>query len=457
MKKEMFEHEISLLRDTYRRLLNRKANTNLLKLVKKTHPADLAVIYRFFTDFEQDYLFRLMDDNVYGAEFLSELDEAILEDLLEDVSPDRLVPIIREASSDDQKTILDAIPEEKAQAIIDSLHVDEQEEIEEMLAYPEDSAGSIMSRDVFTLNEELTAGEAIKDLQNQEGAEMVFYLYVTNDENLLVGVISLRDLATTPSSTKLKNMMIKNVQYVRAETDQEEVAKIVSRYNLLAVPVVDGNDEILGIVTVDDVVDVIREEATEDFLQMAGAGKDREILLKSSWDNAKSRLPWLFASWIGGVVAISIIGYFENMLQSIVALAAFIPVIIGMGGNIGTQSSTIIVRGLATGRIDMGSDLKLILKELSVGIMLGSLYGLLLGILAFFFFKQDAPAAFGIVVGLGICASMIVATSVGTVVPLLLRKLDVDPAIATGPFVTTTIDILGVGIYFLIASALLPM
>ncbi|MCK4903623.1 MAG: magnesium transporter, partial [Candidatus Marinimicrobia bacterium] len=194
----------------------------------------------------------------------------------------------------------------------------------------------------------------------------------------------------------------------------------------------------------------------EDFLQMAGAGKDREILLKSSWDNARSRLPWLFASWIGGVVAISIIGYFENMLHSIVALAAFIPVIIGMGGNIGTQSSTIVVRGLATGRIDFGSDLKLILKELSVGLILGGLYGFLLGTLAYFFFK-DAPSTFGIVVGLSICASMIIATSIGTIVPLLLRKLNIDPAIATGPFVTTTIDIVGVGIYFLIASALLPL
>jgi len=456
MKKEMFEHEISLLRDTFRRLLNRKAKTNLAKLIAKTHPADLAVIFRFFTDREQIYLFDLMDDSSYIAELLSELDESILEDLLEDVAPERLVPIIREASSDDQKTILDALPEDKAKAIIDSLHADEQEEIEEMLAYPEDSAGSMMSRDVFTLNEDLNAGEAIKDLQNQEDTEMVFYLYVTDDENHLSGVISLRDLATTPSNTKLKDMMIKNVQYVRAETDQEEVAKIVSRYNLLAVPVVDSNDEILGIVTVDDVVDVIREEATEDFLQMAGAGKDREILLKSAWGNAKSRLPWLFASWIGGVVAISIIGYFEDMLQTIVALAAFIPVIIGMGGNIGTQSSTIIVRGLATGRIHLGSDLKLILKELSVGLILGILYGLLLGVLAFFFFK-DAPATFGIVVGLSICASMVVATSVGTVVPLLLRKLDVDPAIATGPFVTTTIDILGVGLYFIIASSLLSI
>jgi len=450
----MFGHEISVLRDTFRRLLHRKAKTNIAKLIKKTHPADLAVIYRFFTENDQNYLFNLISDNEYAAELLSELDESILKDLLEDILPDRIIPIIRNSSSDDQTTILNALPEEKAKAIIDLLHKDEQENIEEMLAYPEDSAGSMMSRDVFTLNEELTANEAIKDLQNQERAEMVFYLYVTNDENHLVGVISLRDLATTPAATKLKDIMIRNFQYVRAETDQEEVAKIVSRYNLLAVPVISNTDEMLGIVTVDDVVDVIREEATEDFLQMAGAGKDREILLKSSWGNAKARLPWLFASWIGGVVAILIIGFFENMVQSIVALAAFIPVIIGMGGNIGTQSSTIIVRGLATGRIDFGNDLKLILKELSVGLILGSLYGLLLGTLAFFFFKE-APILFGVVVGLSICSSMVIATTIGTMVPLLLRKLSIDPAIATGPFVTTTIDILGVGIYFLIASALL--
>lgn len=454
MKKEMFNHEISLLRDTFRRLINRKANANLVKLIKKTHSADLAVIYRFFTDNQQDYLFNLMTDNEYTAEFLSELDASILEDLLEDVAPEQIVPIIRIASSDDQTTILNALPEEKSKTIIDSLHTDEQEEIEEMLAYPHDSAGSMMSTDVFTLNAGLTVGEAIKDLQNQEAAEMVFYLYIIDDDNHLIGVISLRALVTTPSSTKLKDIMTRNVQYVRAETDQEEVAKIVSHYNLLAVPVVDSDDAILGIVTVDDVVDVIREEATEDFLQMAGAGKDREILLKSSWDNARSRLPWLFASWIGGVFAISIIGYFENMLHSIIALAAFIPVIIGMGGNIGTQSSTIVVRGIATGRIDFGNDLKLILKELSVGLILGGFYGLLLGALAFFFFK-DVPATFGLVVGLSICFSMIIATSIGTMVPLLLRKLDVDPAIATGPFVTTTIDILGVGVYFLIASVLL--
>ena len=212
----------------------------------------------------------------------------------------------------------------------------------------------------------------------------------------------------------------------------------------------------LGIVTVDDVVDVIREEATEDFLQMAGAGKDREILLKSSWGNARARLPWLFASWVGGVGAVAIIGVFKNMLETTIALAAFIPVIIGMGGNIGTQSSTIIVRGLATGRVDIGNNLKIILKEIKVGLILGVLYGLLLGVFATLKFVDTTPYL-GLIVALSILSSMIISTFVGTLMPLLFRKLNIDPAIATGPFVTTSIDIIGVTLYFLIASALIPV
>ena len=189
---------------------------------------------------------------------------------------------------------------------------------------------------------------------------------------------------------------------------------------------------------------------------MAGAGKDREILLKSSWGNARARLPWLFASWVGGIIAVSLIGAFEHMLESIILLAAFIPVIIGMGGNIGTQSSTIIVRGMATGRIDVGGELKVIFKEMRVGLILGALYGLLLGFFANFAFK-NAPPNLGLVVGLSICVSMLVAATVGTVIPLILRKLDIDPAVATGPFVTTSIDILGVLFYFIIAGTFLAV
>ncbi|MBO62017.1 MAG: magnesium transporter [Candidatus Marinimicrobia bacterium] len=454
MRKEMFNHEITIIRDTYRRLLRRHARTNLIKLTNKTHPADLAIVFRYFTEDEQSQTFALMRDDEHTAEFLTELDEALVKDLLQKESSERIASIIEKAPANDQSDILGALSVERSQSVIDLLKQEEQEELAEIMGYPEDSAGAMMTTDVFTLHEGTTSGNAIKTLQDQEDAEMVFYLYVTDDDDRLVGVVSLRALATTPSDTKLKDIMIKRVHSVRPETDQEEVARVVAQYNFLAVPIIDPDERLLGIVTVDDVVDVIREEATEDFLQMAGAGKDREILLKSSWENARARLPWLFASWIGGIIAASLIGAFEHMLESIIVLAAFIPVIIGMGGNIGTQSSTIIVRGIATGRVDVGGELKLILKEMRVGLILGVLYGLLLGFFADFSF-EDAPSNLGIVVGLSICASMLLAATIGTVTPLILRKLDIDPAVATGPFVTTSIDILGVLFYFVIAGSIL--
>ena len=454
MKKEMFDHEITILRDTYRRLLRRNAKINLSKLTSKTHPADLAIVFRYFSDDEQSQIFSMMKENQNTAEFLTELDESLLKDLINSEEPQRIASIIEKASAGDQSTILSTLDEEKVDSILSLLNKEEQEEIAELMGYPEDSAGAIMTTEVFTLHDRITTGEAIKKLQDHEEAEMVFYLYVTDDDNRLVGVISLRTLATTASEVKLEDIMIKRVQSVRPETDQEDVAKVVAQYNYLAVPVIDQEEQLIGIVTVDDIVDVIREEATEDFLQMAGAGKDREILLKSSWGNAKARLPWLFASWVGGIIAASLIGVFKEMLESIIILTAFIPVILGMGGNIATQSSTIIVRGMATGRVDVSQELQLIFKEMRVGVILGVLYGFLLGVFAFITFPS-APRNLGLVVGLSICTSMFIAATVGTIIPLLLRKFNIDPAIATGPFVTTSIDILGVLFYFLIAGTFL--
>ena len=454
MRKELFKHEITLLRDTFGRLLRRHAETNLIKLINKTHPADLAIVFRYFNDDEQIQVFDLMQENDHTLEFLVELDDTIIEKLLNIENPNRIVNLIQNASTNDQSYILGTLDHSQAKSVIDLLNKEEQEEIEEIMGYPEDSAGAMMATDVFTLYQDTTCGEALKTLQDQKDAEMVFYLYITNEDDSLVGVASLRALATTPSNTFLKDVMVRRVHSVRPETDQEDVAQIVAQYNYLAVPVVDSDNRLLGIVTVDDVVDVIREEATEDFLQMAGVGKDREILLKSSWENAKVRLPWLFASWIGGVVAAYVIGSYEYMLENIIALAAFIPVIIGMGGNIGTQSSTIIVRGMATGRIEIGNELVILVKELKVGLILGILYGVLLGLFANLRFIETDPML-GLVVGLSIACSMLIAVTVGSFTPLILRKLDIDPAIATGPFVTTSIDILGVLFYFVIAGILL--
>ena len=433
MKKEMYSSEVTILRDTFRRLLRRHAKTNIVKLIDKTHPADLALIFRYFTESEQDTIFSSMAASENTVEFLNELDESITTRLIKNETPERLAEILQEASSNEQAYLMGIVDEKFANSVIELLQIEEQEELEEMMAYPEDSAGILMYTDVFTLHEDTKAREAIYALQDQEDAEMVFYLYTLDDDARLTGVISLRDLVTTPGDTMLKDIMSKNIQAVRPETDQEEVARIVSQYNFLAVPVVDSEEHLLGIVTVDSIVDVIREEATEDFLQLAGAGKDREILLKSSWENARVRLPWLFASWIGGILAAFIIGIFDSLLENVIALAAFIPVIIGMGGNVGTQSSTIIVRGLATGRVSFENSMKVLLKEMRVGLILGLLYGLLLGIFAIFQFIDTSPLL-GLVVGLSISISMILAATIGSLVPLVLNRFEIDPAIATGPF-----------------------
>ena len=456
MKKEIFKHEIVILKNTFLRLLRRHADTNLIKLIKKTHPADLAIMFRYFDEDQQREVFSLMKNNEHTLEFLIELDDLFIANLLKHENIDQIARLIQNASTNEQSYILGALENNQAQSVIDKLKIEEKEEIEEIMAYPDDSAGVIMATDVFTLHKNTTCREALKTLQDHKDAEMVFYIYITDDDSSLVGVASLRALATTPSNTLLKDIMVKKVHKVSPETDQEEVAQLVAQYNYLAVPVVDSDNILLGIVTVDDVVDVIREEATEDFLQMAGAGKDREILLKSSWENARIRIPWLLASWVGGIIASYVIGNFENMLENIIVLASFIPIIIGMGGNVGTQSSTIVVRGMATGRITIGNELTVILKELKVGLLLGVLYGLMLGIFAGFRFIDTNPMI-GAVVGLSICSSMLIATGVGTLTPLVLRKLDIDPAIATGPFVTTSIDILGVILYFLIAGLLLSV
>ncbi len=450
----MFKHEITILKDTFGRLLRRHAQTNLIKLINKTHPADLAILFRYFSDEEQTQIFSLMEKNNHTLEFLVELDDTIIAKLLDIENPERIAKLIQSGSTNDQSYILGALNHLQAQSIIDLLKKEEQEEIEEIMGYPDDSAGSMMATDIFTLYQDTTCKNALRTLQDQQDAEMVFYLYITDEDNSLVGVASLRALATTPPETMLKDIMVKRVHCVRPETDQEDVAQIVAQYNYLAVPVVDSDKQLLGIVTVDNVVDVIREEATEDFLQMAGAGKDREILLKSSWENAKVRLPWLFASWIGGVIAASVISNHDYMLESMIGLAAFIPVIIGMGGNIGTQSSTIIVRGMATGRIEIGNEMKVLIKELKVGLILGLLYGVLLGIFANLKFI-NTNQMLGVVVGLSICSSMLLAVIVGSFTPLILRKLDIDPAVATGPFVTTSIDVLGILLYFIIAGLLL--
>ena len=454
IKSEMPGREGTVLLDTIRRLNKRNAVKNLLKLINKTHPADLAWLFRHLTPEERQNVFNIIAQTELVGEMLSELDTAIMVELVVNLTPKFMVAVIKKMASDDAADILSALPTEVDAEIRKLMETDDREEVDDLLQYHSESAGGLMSPDFLALDEETSVGDAIEMIQERsEELEMVFYLYIVRADQMLSGVLSLRELLMHPPYRLLKNIMNTKVIGVSTDTDQEEVAQVVSRYNILAVPVVDQSNKLVGIVTVDDVIDVIRKEATEDFFQMAGAGKDDEILLKSTWSNAMTRAPWLFASWIGGIMSVFIIAYFDSELQKVLALAAFIPIVMGMGGNIATQSSTIIVRGIATGRINLQEISKVVWKEMRVGLILGSIYGLLLGVVAFLGYSE--PANFGYVVGVSVLFSMLLAATVGSIIPLTLKKLGIDAAVATGPFVTTTIDIFGVASFFGIAKLIL--
>ncbi|MGD2012735.1 MAG: magnesium transporter [Desulfobacterales bacterium] len=441
-----------ILADSIRRLLRRGATSHLAKIVNKTHGADLSVLFRSLSLAQQHKLFDMITDVEQKGILFSELEEDIFQDLIEEMPVEDIVKVLESMPADDVADILGRLPEDRSQEILDKMKKAESEEVEDLLRYDDDTAGGIMVPDFIALKEDVTAKEAIESLQKEHSdVEMAFYLYVVDEYGKLVGVSSLRQLVVVAPDTCLKEFMSTDVFSVRTDMDQEEVARIVARYDILAVPVVDDANRLVGVVTVDDVIDILRKEATEDILKMAGVGEEF-VETKSIFKSTRIRLPWLFASCVGGLFAFYIIGKFESSILKYAYLAAFIPVIMGMGGNIGTQSSTIVVRGLATGRLHVRDIWSVVMKELSVGVILGSVYGALIGSVAQFRYSMLALA---VSVTLAVISSMSVAALVGSLVPMAFARINIDPAVATGPFVTTAIDIISVFFYFKIATTLL--
>ncbi|MDP8222924.1 MAG: magnesium transporter [Candidatus Lernaella stagnicola] len=447
---------VTLLSDTIRRLIRRRATVNLLKIIKKTHAADLAFVFKQLNTIDGRTLFELLPDPATAADVLSEMEESVREFYLERLNIERLAGIFQEMSTDDAASIMDEIEEEERRNEILALMKDEDsEEVEELLSYGENTAGRIMSPDFFALEETTEARDAIREIRKASEAEMVFYVYVVDEDGRLEGVVSLRELVTVPPEMLLSALMNREIVSVEPHVDQEEVARLVARYNLLAIPVVNDQRRLIGIVTVDDVVDIMRDEATEDILKMVGTSEE-DIATKSALRSAWIRLPWLFASWIGGVMAARVIAGFSETLAQMAALAAFIPVVVGMGGNIGIQSASITIRGLATHRIEPGRAWRYVGKEVLVGLLLGVVYGVLLGVVsALLYWGEANSVGLGIATGMGILCSMLLAAVMGSFLPLLFNRMRIDPAVASGPFITTAIDVIGVSAYFLIATLIL--
>ena len=437
-----------------RRLLRRGAYAQVRKIVNKTHAADLSVAFRTISPHDQKKLFSMIQDLEQKGLVFSELDEDIFLRIIEDMKVDEIVHILDTMASDDVADLMERFPDALATEILRKMEREGSEEVEGLLRYDTDTAGGIMVPDFVTVSEDTTAEKAIASLQKEYiDVEMPFYLYVTDDYGRLAGVSSLRQLVVVPPETPVKEFMTKDVYRVSTDMDQEEVARIVARYDILAVPVVDEDNKLVGIITVDDVIDIIRREATEDMFKMAGVGEEF-VETQSIVKSTRIRLPWLFASCLGGVLAYFIIGQFESSLKQMAYLAAFIPVIMGMGGNIGTQSSTIVVRGIATGRINIRDLWRVVGKELSVGMILGVFYGLVVGCVALL---THDKWTLSFAVSLAVMSSMSIAALVGSMFPLIFARLHIDPAVATGPFVTTSIDILSVFFYFQIATLLLHL
>ncbi len=439
-----------------RRYLERNANLNILRILEQTHPADIAHLFRHISSEEKKKLFNIVRANeILAADVVSEMGEALWDELVVGLNPQETSEIVQEMESDDAADLLGSLEEEKAQEILDLMKDEEGvADVKKLLDYAEDTAGGIMTTDVFYVYEDMTVGEAIEKVRKAEDVEMVFYLYVVDHQQHLLGVISLRQLIVGAPDQTVREIMNSDVVYVTVDTDQEEVAREVEKYDLLAIPVVDESHRLQGVVTVDDVIGVIREEATEDLYKMAGTD-DEEITSKSSFKIARLRFPWLTATLVAGVVNSYLIASFQDSLNKVIALAAFIPVILGMGGNIGGQSAVIVVRGMALGRIGLDQLLPVIFKEIRVGLLLGLIYGNLLGIFTYVFFNSSQ--LLGLVVGLSICASMLFAVTIGVLYPMIFKKLGIDPAVATNPFVTTSTDLVGILIYFTIATTLMPI
>jgi len=418
------------------------ATPNLLNLLQKQHPADLAQIFSELSERERHAAFSVLveKNGKLAMEALSEVGPEKGAQLLALRSAEEIARLLQELPSDDAAALIDHLPEELSAAVLELIRPKVGGGVTELLEYEQQTAGRLMNPNVFALAEDLTAGESITALQQARDVEMVFYLYVVDDRRHLVGVVSLRRLLLVPPDTPLKRIMTAEVYSVRVDTDQEEVARQVASYNLLAIPVVDVENKLVGVITVDDVIDVIKDEATEDVFRLAGVSKDDGVLTPPR-ESLRRRLPWLLVNLVTAFIAASVVGLFSGTINEVVALATFMPVVAGMGGNAATQTLAVIVRGIALGELTWSNARQALLKEGLVGIGNGLANGLVGAFGVWILTRGDW--ALGLILMAAMVINMFVAATAGTLIPLGLRALKVDPALASSVFITTFTDVFG--------------
>ncbi|WP_421810631.1 magnesium transporter [Flagellimonas sp.] len=439
------------LLEEIQQLISEKRNTDLQSMMQEFHYADIAEIADELDVDEATYLIKLLDSEK-TSDILAEMHEDIREAVLKNLTAKEIAGELEELDTDDAADIINELPKEMVQEVISEIEDREHaKHIVDLLRYDEDSAGGLMAKELVKVNENWNVLTCVKEMRAQaENVTRVHSIYVVDDEGRLKGRLSLKDLLTTSTKTNIKDVYIPKVDSVTVNEKGEEVAKIMSKYDLEAIPVVDEVGRLVGRITIDDIVDVIKEEADKDYQMAAGISQDVEAD-DDIWVLTRARLPWLILGLLGGLGAAAIMGGFEEMISKHAVLFFFTPLIAAMAGNVGVQSSAIIVQGLANDDLK-GSISNRLIKEM----LLALLNGLILAtLLLIFTWVWKGTFTTALAISLSLVVVIVVAGLIGTFIPLFLHKRNIDPAIATGPFITTSNDIFGILIYFSIAKIIL--
>lgn len=432
--------------------INIRDDSAALGMLESLHPADIAEIYDELSLEEATYLYMLLDPE-RASDVLVELEENDREKFLNSLPSEVIASqFIDHMESDDAADVIGDLDEEKKQEVL--LHIDDVEQagdIVDLLGYDEDTAGGLMAKELIRVNENWGVTTCIREMRKQaEDLDEIYYIYVVNNENVLMGILSLKALLLAGASTKVRDIYDEEIRAVQTDADSEEVARIMEKYDLIVLPVIDSIGRLMGRITIDDVVDVIREEAEKDYQLASGITADVETT-DSPARLSRARLPWLIIGLLGGIIVAAVIGRFEDDIQINPEMAFFIPLIAAMAGNVGIQSSAIIVQGIAGNNLGLESTSRKLGKELLVALLNGLILSGILFIYNFFF---EDNLALTFTVSTSLFVVIIFAAVFGTLIPLLLHRIRIDPALATGPFITTMNDIMGLLIYFLMGRIL---
>ncbi|WP_338473137.1 magnesium transporter [Niallia sp. XMNu-256] len=429
--------------------LKENKQKDLDAILEELHPYDIAQIYEDLPEKHRTRFLLHLKINVL-ADFIQELSPEEQLNVLNRLGIDRKNKVLDEMDNDDLASLLDELSPEKMEALLSGMKEEESQIVQDIFNYPPETAGRMMTNRFVWIRDYYTVRDAVEKLKSfAEYAETINYLYVVDQHRKLVGVVSYRDLLLADANQRIHNIMYERVISVPDIADQEEVARLIGRYDFLAIPVVNDEQVLVGIVTVDDIIDVVIQEANEDIEKLSASGKAIDFDTKAFVASYR-RLPWLILLLFIGLISGSIISGYEQTLQQVVALTYFMPMISGMTGNTGTQSLAVVVRGLATDDLDKKAIFRVVMREFKVGLIIGLTCGILISIIAYVW---QGNAILGLVVGASLFFTLIIGTLAGTIIPVCLYKMKIDPAVASGPLITTLNDIFSLIIYFGIATA----